>query len=110
MLKLLERQRAIVQRRWHAKSIVDQRLLARAIAFVHSIELRNTLVRFIREQQIILRNVIEQRRRRLSRQAPRKMTRIVFHAVAITDGAHHLDVETRALPQTLRFHELALLF
>jgi len=106
MLELLEGKRAIIQRRGHAETIIDQRLFARAIALVHSIQLRNGLVRFVREEQIILRNVIEQRRRRLSRQAPRKMTRIVFHAVAITDGAHHLDVETRALPQTLRFTNL----
>ncbi len=37
------------------------------------------------------------------------MARIVFDAVAIADGAHHLHVKHGALPDALRFHIFSLL-
>src|ERR1700688_765047 len=37
------------------------------------------------------------------------MARVIFDAVAVADSAHHFDVEKRALLQTLRLDELALL-
>ena len=36
------------------------------------------------------------------------MARIIFDAVAIADGAHHLDVEMSALHDALRFDDFAL--
>ena len=93
MLELLEIQRAVVERRGHAEAVVHERLLARAVAVIHAAQLRNGLVRFVDEQQIILRNVIEQRGRRFAGQAAGHVPRIIFDAVAIADGAHHFDVE-----------------
>ena len=93
VLEFLESQRAIIERRGHAEAVVDERLLARTVAVVHAAELRNGLVRFVDEEQIIRRDVIEQRGRRFAGQAAGHVARIIFDAVAIADGAHHLDVE-----------------
>ena len=67
------------------------------------------LVRFVDEQQIILRKIIEQRGRGFAGQAAGHVPRIIFDAVAIADGAHHLDVKHGALPHALRLRVFALL-
>ena len=64
---------------------------------------------FIDEQQCIVRQVIEQRRRRFARKTARKMPRIIFNAVAIADLLDHFQIEHGALIQPLRFDQLALL-
>ena len=76
---------------------------------VHRLDLRNGLVRFVDEEQVILRHVIEQRGRRFARQAAGHVARIILDAVAISDGADHLDVEHGSLPHSLRLDEFALL-
>src|SRR6266851_7984576 len=35
------------------------------------------------------------------------MARIIFYAMAVPDGAHHFDIEERALGEALRFHEFS---
>jgi hypothetical protein len=69
MLELLEGERAIVDRRGHAEAVVDQRLLARAIAVIHAANLRHGLVGLVDEQQIVLRDVVEQGGRGFAGQA-----------------------------------------
>src|SRR5271169_6901654 len=73
MLELLEGQRTIVERRGHAEAVFDQRLLARAVAVIHAVQLRHGLVRLVNEEQEVAREIVEQRRRRLARQAPGEM-------------------------------------
>ena len=41
VLEFLEIQRAVVERRGHAEAVVHKRLLARAVAVIHGVELRN---------------------------------------------------------------------
>ena len=108
MLELLEGERTIVERRGHAEAVIDQRLFARAVAVIHAAKLRNGLVRFVDEEQKILRDVIEQRGRRFAGQAAGKVARIIFDAVAIADGAHHFDIEMRALHDALRLDDFSL--
>ena len=108
MLEFLEIQRAIIEGRGHAETVIHERLFARAVAMIHAADLRDGLVRFVHEQQIIRRNVIEQRGRRFARQAAGKMPRIIFDAVAVADGAHHFDIEVRALHDALRFDDFSL--
>ncbi len=110
VLKLLERQRPVVQRRRHPEAVVHQRLLPRAVPVKHPANLRHRLVRFVDEKQVILRHVIEQRRGSLARQPPGQVPRIVLYAVAIADGVDHLDVEECPLRHPLRFDKLSLLF
>ncbi len=93
ILEFLERQRAIVERAGQAESELDQVLLARAVAVIHALKLRNGLVAFVEEQQRVVRQIIQQRGRSLARQASRKMARIIFDAVAVADLADHLQIE-----------------
>ena len=73
VLKLLECQRPVVERARHPESILDQILLARSVAVIHALDLRNRDVAFsIDEQERVLRQIIEQRRRSLSPVAARR--------------------------------------
>ncbi len=110
MLELLEGERTIVQSGRHAKAIIDEGLFAGAVAIKHSADLRNGDVGFVDEEQVILRDVVEQRRRGLSGEAAAEVARIIFNAVAIADGAHHFHVEHGALDDALGFDKLALFF
>ena len=71
LLELVEAQRAVVQRRGQAETVVDQVLLARAVALVHAADLRNGDVAFVDEHQRVRRQVVDQRRRRLARPGAR---------------------------------------
>ena len=108
VLEFFERERAIVERRRHAEAVIDEGLLARTVAVVHAAKLRNGLVRFVDEEQIVRGNVIEQRGRRFTGQAAGHVARIVFDAVAVADGAHHFDIEERALHDALRLDDFSL--
>ena len=107
LLELLEAQRPVVERRGESEAVFDQGFLARAVAPVHGAELRNGLVALIDHQQRVLRQIIEQARRRLARLAPRQEARVILDAGAIADLVHHLQVEQRALLQALGLEELA---
>ena len=109
VFELFEGQRPIVQRRGHSKTVVHQRLLARAVAVEHSAHLPHGLVRFIDEHQKIVRDVVQQCWGRFSRQPAAQVAGIVFDAVAVADGAHHLDVKHGALDDALGFDEFPLL-
>src|SRR5580704_2811109 len=72
--------------------------------------LRNRLVRFVHEEQVVARHVVQQRRRRLARQAAGEVPRVVLDAVAVTHLLDHLEIETRTLMHSLRLDDAALLF
>ena len=55
LLELVEAQRPVVQRRRQAEAVVDQVLLARAVALVHAADLRNGDVALVDEHQRIAR-------------------------------------------------------
>ena len=70
--ELVEPQRAVVERRRQAEAEVDERLLARAVAFVHPAELRHRLVRLVDEADEVVREVVDERERmRADRDGPR---------------------------------------
>ena len=71
-LPLVEAEGAVVHRRREPEPEVDQRLLARTIAFEHGAHLRHGLVRFVHEHQKIFGEVVEQGGRRLSRARPER--------------------------------------
>ena len=64
---------------------------------------------FIDDNQGIVGQVLEQRRRRLSRGAPRQVARVVLDAGAIAQLADHLDIVPGALLQALRFDQFIIL-
>ncbi len=69
VLELFEGERTIIKRGRHAETVIDQRLFAGAVAVKHAADLRNGGVRLVDEEQVILRHVVEQRRRGFARQA-----------------------------------------
>ena len=65
-LELLEHQGPVVERRRQAEAEVDQRLFAGAVAVEHPAHLGHRDVRFVDDAEEILREVVEQGRRRLA--------------------------------------------
>ncbi len=61
--KLVEAQRPVVERRGKAEAVVDQRLLARAVALVHAAQLRDGLVRLVDEADEVVGEVVDERER-----------------------------------------------
>ena len=103
--ELLESQRSIVERRRETEAVLDERLLARAVAVVHAADLRDGHVALVDDHQRVGRQIFDQHRRRLARPAPGEMPRVVLDAVAVAELAEHLEVEQRALLETLRLEQ-----
>src|SRR5262249_47017269 len=104
-----EFERPIVERARQPEAVLDQRLFARAIAAVHRAELRNGLVRLVEDQQKVVREVIDQRRRGLAGLASRKMPRVIFDALYEPQLLEHLEVVHGALLDALFLEKAALL-
>ena len=104
----LEAQRPVVHAGWQPETVFRQRRLAPEVAFEHAADLRHRDVAFVGEHQCIVRDILEQRRRRLAGAAAGQIARIVFDAGAGAGGFHHLEIEGGALLQPLRFQQAAL--
>ncbi len=109
VLKLFKLQRPVVHCRGQPESVIHQRLFAAAVAVPHAVHLRNRGVALVHKEQKIAREVVEQRRRRLARQPPAEVPRVVLDPVAVAHRLDHLQVEARALVNALRLHHAALL-
>src|SRR6185437_891738 len=109
-LELLELERAVVHGGGQAESVVDEVLLARAVAVPHAVELRDGDVRLVDEEEVVAGEVVEQGGRGLAGQAAGEVAGVVFDAVAVADGLDHFEVEPRSLMHALGFNEAALGF
>src|SRR5262245_52928622 len=107
MLPLVEPQWPVVQGGREPEAVLDQRLLARAVAAVHAAELRDRDVALVHDEQGVARQIVEERRWRLTLLAAREVTRVVLDAGAVAELVDHLDVEERALFEPLRLEQLA---
>ncbi len=101
----LEAQWPVVHAGGQAEPVLGERRLAAEVAAIHAADLRNGDVTLVDEDQRIVRNIFEQRRRRLARPAAGEVARIVLDALAGAGGLEHLDVVTGALLQPLRFQK-----
>src|SRR5437899_9963594 len=110
MFEFFKRERSVVEGRRQAEPVFDERFLARAIAVVHAMQLRHSLVRFVDEQQVIARKIIQQGRRWLAGQATGEMPRVVLDPMAVADRLNHLEIEHCGLEYSLRLHYATLLF
>ena len=108
LLEFLKAQGAVVKRAGQAEAVGDQRLLARAVAVVHRANLRQGDVAFIDEDDVILREVIQQGIRRVAGLSAVEIAGIVFDARAVAQLAEHLDIVLRALGDALRLDQIAL--
>ncbi|MCI1756434.1 MAG: hypothetical protein LKM31_11990 [Sphingobium sp.] len=82
--------------------------LAAVVAARHRADLRHGLVAFVDEQQRVVGQIFEQRRRRLAGQAAGEEARIILDPRAASGGGDHFEVEIGALLQPLRLQQLAL--
>ena len=105
--ELVEAQRAIVERRRQPEAVLDERVLARAVALVHAAELRDRLVRLVDEADEVVREVVDQRAA-ASLRAPVEDARVVLDPRAEAHLLQHLHVVLGALAQPVRLELLAL--
>ena len=106
--ELLERLRPVVERARQPEAVVDQRLLARAVALVHAADLRHGLVRLVDEADEVVGEVVDQAVRPRAGRARVEDPRVVLDPGAEPDLAQHLHVVLRALAQPVRLEQLAL--
>ena len=105
---LVELQRAVVAGGREAEAVLDEHVLAAAVALVLPVQLGHRLVALVDDEQEVVGEVVEQGERRLAVVAAVDVHRVVLDAVAVADLAHHLQVVLRAHPQPLRLEQLAL--
>ena len=77
---------------------------------IHALQLWHGLMALVDEDEVIVRQVIQQCRRRFAWKTAREMARVVFDSVTVADLADHLQIEHGALVKALSFHQFALLF
>ena len=107
-LELDHLQRPVVQGRGQAESVLDQIFLARSIALEHPPQLPDRDVALIDDHQRAWREVIDEGGRWFPGRTSRQMPRIILDAFAETHLLEHLEIEARALLDTLSLDEFAL--
>src|SRR5450759_2626071 len=105
---LVKLERTIIERRGETESVFDKRFFARTVAKIHSAYLRHRDVRFICDEKKVLWKIVEKTIWTRSRRPSGDMSGIIFYPAAIPDLAHHLDVEPRALFQSLSLQQKIL--
>ena len=107
--ELLEAQRPVVGRRRQPEPVLDELLLAAAVALVLAVELGHGLVALVEDDEEVLRG----RSRAACWASPRAPAveggRVVLDAAAVADLLHHLEVVLGAHPEALGLEQLALL-
>ena len=91
-LKFRVVQRSVVERRRQTEAVIHQRVLARTIARVHPADLRHRDVRFVDDQQVILRKKIDQGEWPLAGRATAEMARVILDATAEAHLLEHFKV------------------
>ena len=104
---LLEAERAVVHARGQAEAVFGERRLAAEVAAIHGAELADGDVALVDEDQRVVGEIFEQRRRRLAGLAAGEVARIVLDAGAGAGGFHHLEIEQGALLEALGLEEAA---
>ncbi len=110
LLKLLELERTVVKRARQPEAVIHQGHFAGTVTVVHTANLRDRHVALVDHQQIILREVIHQRKWRAAGWALVQVARVILDAAGKANFADHLDIIIDALLQTLGFQQFALRF
>ena len=109
-LELLELEGAVVHGGGQAEAVVDEVLLAAAVAVPHAVDLGNGGVGLVDEEEEVAGEVVEQRGRGLAGQAAGEVARVVLDAVAVAHGLDHFEVEAGALVDALGLDHAAFGF
>ena len=108
LLELLETERTVVDRARQPEPEVDERGLPRDVALVHAVELRHRHVRLVDHDEVVVREVVEERVRGAPGRATVDVARVVLDPRAEADLPEHLEVVRGAHPEPLRLEQLAL--
>ena len=108
--ELIEFERAVVHGGGQAEAVVDEVLLAAAVAVPHAVELGDSDVGLVDEKEVVLGEVVEEGGRGLAGQTGGEVAGVVLNAVAEAYGLDHLEVEAGALVDALGLDEAALGF
>ena len=104
-IPFLEAERPVVHAGRQAETIFGKRGLAAKIAAIHAADLRDRDVALVDEDQRVVGQILEQRRRRLAGFAAGQVARIVFDAGAGASRLDHLHIKLATLRQTLRLEQ-----
>ena len=107
LLKLAEKQRAVVIRGRKTETVFDKAFFSCPVAAAHTSHLRHGNMAFIDEHQKVFRKVVKQSVRGRTGLSARKDTGIVLHTFAVTHRAQELHVVHRAFSDTLRLDKFA---
>ena len=109
-LELLEAEGAVVHGGGEAEAVVDEVLLAGAVAVPHAVELGDGDVGLVDEEEEVAGEVVEEGGWGLAGEAAGEVAGVVLDAVAVADGLDHFEVEAGALVDALGFDEAAFFF
>ena len=107
--ELVEAQRAVVLGRGQAEAVLDQHVLAGAVAGVLAVQLGHGHVALVDDAEVVLGEEVEQRVGRLARGAAVEVAAVVLDARADAGLGQHLEVVLGAHPEALGLEQLALL-
>jgi len=105
LVELLGAQGAVLERGGQAEAELDEALLAGAVAVVHPADLRDRDVALVDEDQLVLREEVQEAMGALPGPAAGHVHRVVLDARAEARLAEHLEVVLDAHPEALRLHE-----
>ena len=106
--KLPKVQGTVVLRRRQSEAVIYERFLPCLVAVVHGSELGYRHMRFVHDDEKIIREIVDQRIRGIARFSTGQMSRIVLYSGTESCFKKHLEVESRPLIYTLRLYELIL--
>ena len=105
LLKFLEFQRAVIQRRGQTEAVIDEDFLAGAVTAVHPADLRDRHMAFVDEKEKVIGEEVHERIGRFALFPPGQMAGIVFDPGAVPHFFHHFQVEAGTLFQPLGFQQ-----
>ncbi len=107
-LELVEAQRTVVHRRRQPEAVLDEDLLARAVAGELAVQLGHGHVALVDHEQPVVGEVVEQRERRVARPTPVEVPAVVLDPAARPDLGEHLEVVLGPHAEPLGLEQLAL--
>ena len=109
-VKLVKCERSVVISRRKPETEVYKALFARAVAAVHSPDLRQGDVRLVNKQKKIVGKIVKKRKRRFAGLSAGHNARIVLYPLAKARFPEHFYIVLRALHNALGFKQFALAF
>jgi hypothetical protein len=84
--------------------------LSGSVTAIHCPDLRNGLMAFIHNQQIIIGEIVHQTVGAFAGLSGTQVSRIILNSGAVPDLLHHLDIKKSTLFQSFGFEEFFFLF